>query len=230
MTLETIQHHIADIKQRLSGTPDFGPEMNVEVWGNQVHIYHHKFPKTSATIDMDNNTIIATSGSRLEDSRQDLKEIINCHQGGLLRNSTYIIDGGAFRFYTDAYGRVRRAVARLSSELNIQHGGRPKYSSDRDKLAIDEYSHIIGCSLMGPQEKINIVYLHWNTNRELMRPLETFLSAPSRSKGHYRLTLNIRINYPVSSSRPESIEYWAEMQSSEASGTFKYTFQNPSGQ
>ncbi len=230
MTLETIQHQIADIKQRLSGTPDFGPELMVEVSGNQVNVYHPKYPNTSATIDIESNTVIATSGSRFEDSRQDLNEMLNCHQGGFLRNAKYIIDGGAFKFYTDAYGRVRRAGARLSSEIDIQHGGRPKYSPGRDKLAVDEYSHIIGCSLMGPQESINIVYLHWNTNRELMRPIETFLSAPIRAKEHYRLTLNSRINYSASSSRPESIVYWAELESAEVSGTFKFTFQNPSEQ
>lgn len=224
MTLETIQYHLEDMKERLSGTPDFAPGLIQEVKGQQVYIHNDNYLNTSAIIDMEKNTIVAASGSRYEDSRQDLNELLN---GKLLRNAKYIIDGGAFKYYTDACGRTRKAVTILSDYIDIQHGQRPKYAVlGKAKQSSDDFSHIIGSSLMAPHEAINIVCLNWRLNREVMGPIESFLSAPIRAKAHYRLSLMVKLDYPTSSSRPISIHYQAELLSNVASGSFKFTFDN----
>ena len=106
MTLETIQYFLEDMKQRLSGTPDFGPGLIQEVRGNQVYIHNNNYPNTSAIIDMEKNTIVAASGSRYEDLRKDLNEVLN--SGHLLPNSKYSVDGGAFKYFTDDCGRIRK--------------------------------------------------------------------------------------------------------------------------
>lgn len=228
MTTETIYEHISALAERMSGTPDFAHGLSCDIIGEKIYrVYNTNYPETEATICLGDNTVNALSGSRLENKSLALNEVLNCPQGQFIKEAKYIIDNGVFVYETDPEGRVGRVVATLSPVVCIKHGKPAKHPSDKDKKEYDEFGHIIAQTLMGPNERINIVDLHWATNREMMAHLESFLSSPQRLGTVFKTTVTVEILYPNAATlRPSTIHYTAEVVSTIMSGTLSFSLNN----
>jgi len=227
MTAETIKEHISALAERMSSTPNFTPGLSCDISGGIYRIHNTNYPLTEAKINLHDNTVNALSGSRLGYMSLALNELLNCPQGEFLKETKYIIDNGVFVYESDCEGRIKRAVATLSSKVCIKHGKPAKHPSDKDKRENDEYSHIIAQSLMGPNERINILDLNWAVNKEMMAHLESFLSSPQRLGTSYTITVTAEILYPNAMTlRPSEIHYSSEIISSLVSGSFSFFLNN----
>ena len=227
MTAETIKKHISALKGRMSGTPDFAPGLSCDIIGDIWHVSNTNYPETEATINLCDKTVNALSGSRLENKSLALNEVLNCPQGQFLKGTKYIIDDGAFVYEIDPEGRVGRVVATLSPTVRIKHGKPAKHPSDKDKRECDEFGHIIAQCLTAPLERINILDIHWATNKEMMAHLESFLSSSQRLGTTYKITLTVEIMYPNPTIvRPSVIRYSAEIFTPLVSGSFCFYLNN----
>ena len=226
MTINKVQDHITSMKKRLASTTDFAEGLSFMTKNDMALVSNAIYPRTNARIDLKKNTVIASSGSRKEMGRLDLNEMLNFPQGEFLRDTKYIVDD-VFEFMTDSSGRVRHARASLNDGISIRHGSRPSYTSDKDMEEGDEHGHLIAASLMAPHESINLAGMLWETNNEMMRHLESFLSFPIRLGIRYELELSVGVIYPnLIVTRPGTIRYSAQLKSSYATGQFSFELSN----
>ena len=227
MTTEELRGHITFLKRRMASTPDFESGISCNLNGNAFHIFNANYPETKAEITLQDNIVRAYSGSRKENKRLALNEMLNFPQGGFLKNTYYIIDDGAFLFLSDSEGRICRALATLSPNVRIVHGTPAKHPSDKDKRDSDEFGHIIAQSFMAPNERINIVDINSSINKDFMSHVESFLSASRRLGENYKLTVSADISYANALTvRPSAISYSAEICSLSATGSISVLLNN----